>query len=254
MSSYKQQLAALHKAIIEKDFSQILPLTKLSRHNEISTEARVNIYAKGYHIRLIEATYSDFPALSHLIGEDALREHITAFTHATPSKSWDLNLYPAHFAKFFAQNSSDKAAIALCKLEAAISHVYWQPQSKTLSAETIAALDEEAFGNTHFKLHTASQILSLTADAESYLSAFRDDLPLDVMALQPQYVLVIRPEKQVMRYLLDKDEFDLLTAIESGKSFNEALATINNQSQLATKLPTYLAQWFEHQIFCDATI
>ncbi len=155
--SYHQQLEALQRAIIHKDFSEMLSLTKLARHNAISSTTRLNVYARGYHTRLDEATLSDYPALAHFIGKEKLKETIAQFTHCTPSNYWDLNLYPYRFFEYFKKTSDNNKAIALCQLEAAISEVYWQPHSSNLSAESLATLDEETFGNLRFTFRTASK-------------------------------------------------------------------------------------------------
>lgn len=251
MTSYSQQIAALHRAIIEKDFSEMLSYTKLSRHNEISSEERINVYAKGYHVRLEKATITDYKALAHLIGKENLESYIKSFTHQTTSNYWDLNLYPSRFAIFFRTVTDDENAIAVCALEAAISNVYWQPHSPALKAETLMQYDEEAFGKLHFRLRAACQLLSLGADAESYISHFRNGNPLEAVPLNEIYMLVIRPDNEVIRHSLEKEEYLLLKALSEGKSFNDALASIDTPQALMEKLPHYLSAWLERGVFSE---
>ncbi len=252
MPTYKQQLEALHRAVIHKDFGEMEAFTKLARHNQISATERINVYAKGYNARLMQATKGDYPTLAHFIGTDTLDEEIKRFTHAVASPMWDLNLYPALFADFFKKTNHSTTAKALCHLEAAISEVYWQPQSPALKPDALATLDEEAFGNLRFKLRTSAKLLTLKANAEDYLSSFREEKPLATMHEGIYYVLVLRADKAVMRYVMEHDEFKILSALHNERTMNDALASVKDQTSLEAKLPTYLSCWFERGVFSES--
>jgi hypothetical protein len=213
MSGYALQLQALHDAMVHKQPDAIIPLIKPARHNELSPQERLAVYADGYDIRLIDATLADYPALAHYMGKDECRAAIAAFVEITPSTYWDLNRYPVAFAAFLKRHSSDKAAHALADLESAIAEVFWLPESKPLTPDALAGLSEDAFGNQIFQLRTATKLLKLDYAANEYLAAFRAEKHPKELAEKPEHLLVIRLDNEVKRQILEPMEHDLLHAL-----------------------------------------
>jgi len=249
MSGYALQLQALHDAMVHKRPDAIVPLIKPARHNELSPHERLAVYADGYDIRLIDATLADYPALAHYMGEDECRAAVAAFVGVTPSTYWDLNRYPVAFAAFLKGRVPDKAAHALADLECAIAEVFWLPESKPLTPDTLAWLSEDAFGNQTFQLRTAAKLLKLEYAANEYLTAFRAEEHAAAINEMPEPLLVIRLDNEVKREVLEPMEHDLLHALNSGQPFNEALNQIADQEALATTLPHYIARWLQSGFF-----
>lgn len=249
MSGYAIQLQALHDAMVHKQPDAIMPLIKPARHNELSPQERLAVYADGYDIRLIDATLADYPALAHYMGEDECRAAIAAFVEVTPSTYWDLNRYPVAFADFLKRHSPDKSAHALADLECAIAEVFWLPESKPLTPDALAGLSEEAFGNQTFQLRTAAKLLKLDYAANEYLTAFRAEEHPKELAEKPEHLLVIRLDNEVKREVLEPMEHDLLHTLSSGQPFNEALNQIADQEALAITLPHYIARWLQSGFF-----
>lgn len=249
MSGYAIQLQALHDAMVHKQPDAIIPLIKPARHNELSPQERLAVYADGYNIRLIDATLADYPALAHYMGEDECRAAIAAFVGVTPSTYWDLNRYPVSFAAFLKGRVPDKAAHALADLESSIAEVFWLPESNPLTPDALAGLSEEAFGNQILQLRTAAKLLKLDYTANEYLTAFRAEEHPKELAEKSAHLLVIRLDNEVKREVLEPMEHELLHALSSGQPFNEALNQIVDQEALAIKLPHYIARWLQSGFF-----
>jgi hypothetical protein len=245
MSGYTEQLQALHDAMVHKQSDAIMPLIKPSRHNELSPQERLAVYADGYDIRLIDATLADYPALAHYMGADECRAAIAAFVSATPSTYLDLNCYPVAFADFLKGHSSDKASHALADLESAIAEVFWLPESQPLMPDALAGLSEDALGEHKLLLRAAAKLLKLDFSANDYLTAFRAEGHPKGINGQTEYLLVIRLDNEVKREVLEPMEHTLLYALGSGLPFNEALNHVTDQETLATKLPHYIARWLQ---------
>lgn len=244
MSRYAQQLQALHQAMVRRETSPMLEHIIPARAAGFPAKARLAVYVDGYATRLIDTTLADYPALAHYMGAGPCRALVEAFVAATPSPHWDLNRYPVAFANYVAQHEPNAAAHAIAALESAIASVFWLPESAPLMPEALAALPEEAFAAQHFRLRTASHLLSLDYAAHEYLTAFRQGAAPDMIHKIPHYLLVIRHHNEVRREVLEQAEYELLHGLAHGLCFVQAVSSISNQERLAEKLPNYIARWF----------
>lgn len=249
MSRYPEQLKALHRAIVHGEQDNAISLLKTARHNAFPPQSRIAVYADGYVIRLEEATASDYPALKHFMGEEAFKHMVHDYVTNTPSLFWDLNCYPAGMADYMENHSNNAAANALARLESSIASVFWASESPALEAAQLQPMDEEQLGKSRFRLRTASALLRFDYAANVYLTAFRNNAPLSQLAEGDEYLLVIRHHNEVQRLELEKNEYQLLHAIQQGFRFNDALETINQPEQLAEQLSAYLQRWLENGIF-----
>jgi hypothetical protein len=245
MSTYQQHLQAFQDAMVHKKQAVILGLIKPARGNQFTPQARIDVYADGYDIRLVEATESDYPALSHYIGAEKLHSSVTEFVKATPSTFWDLNKYPVAFADYLEKHSDDKAAIALATLESAIAEIFWLPESKPLVAAQLAGLTEEAFGTLQLFPRTASTLLAFDYAVNDYLGAFRTGEPLETISTTPEYIYVLRHKDAMHRHPLTRAEYVLLEKLFSGLAVSDALErAISEQETLAEEIATSLQSWF----------
>lgn len=249
MSAYATQLQALHNAMVHKQPEAMLSLMKSARHNEFSLQERLAVYTDGYDTCLIDATIADYPALAHYIGEKECRAAITAFVNATPSFYWDLNRYPLAFANFLKRYSEDKSAHALANLESAIAEVFWLPESKPLTPDSLVGVSEQTFGEMRFYLRNAAKLLRLDYQVNAYLKAFRAGENPKQLKEAPEYLLVIRQDNEVKRAILEPMEYAMLHALSSEVRFSDALSRVKNQEALATKLPHYVARWLQNGFF-----
>jgi hypothetical protein len=249
---YAQQLKALHSAVLG-DATAMLPLVHAARHNAITPQMRIAIYAEGYIARLVEATKSDYPALLHYMGAEQGDGLLQGYVRSTPSIHWDLNMYPVGFAAYVVQQVSDPTAQALAMLEGAVAEVFWLPESAPLNPAAFASMSEEEFGEQRFQLRAAARLLALPASVNAALSAYRagEDSCFASISAAPEYVLVVRSGYEVQRLSLDFHEYTVLHALQAGATFNDALAAVPDVEMLAAALPSYLARWFANGVFAN---
>lgn len=249
MTPYRTQLQALQAAMLQQDALPMLALVKPARAEALSPATRIAVYTEGYTERLVEATLSDYPALAHYMGADDCRQAVTAFVKLTPSRFWDLNLYPVGLADFLEGYATTRAAKNLARLESAITDVFWQPETAALLPEALASLNEEKLGQKRFRLRPAARLLRLEYAANDYLTQFRAEGNPPTMRAGMEWLLLVRYRDEVHRLPLEEDEHTLLAALHEYVTFNEALARIADQQRLATALSGYLTNWLKYGVF-----
>lgn len=234
---FKTSMMDLQAAIIDNDPAKAIAL--LGRKTP-SLENRLGAYIQGYRIRLCKVVENDYPTLKHYMGDDALYAHIKDYVEHTPSQSYTIDQYPIGFAAYIAQAVSDPAAISIAALEAAISHVFWLPDSDVFIPTEDFSM-EQLF-TLKLELRTASKLLELPGDAENYLTAFRQD-ETPVITDKPCYLVVVRHENEVKRHRLTNTEYHLLSAI-ARLPFSEAIEHITkNNDDMAGDIAANLSQW-----------
>jgi hypothetical protein len=233
MSAYAEQLSALQNAMIAGERVPMLPLIKLSRHNEFPPEARLSVYTEGYEIRLFESVREDFPALEYYLGEEKFAEKVTDYIRQNPSTFWDLALYSLSFAEAF----DDPKAHTLATLEAAIIEVFWMPESAPWQPDTTTS--SESLMEQNIPLRAASKLLTLSHPVEEYLAAFRREEPIEMPAASTQYMLLVRHENEVKRHIIPAEEYAALTHLQQGAS----LATALENAPSIEAVQGWFSQW-----------
>ena len=85
---------------LAKDRYGLTPQQVVRGNNLLTAEQRVEIYARGYLLRLLECLYAEFPVLRALCGEQIFDLFATSYIWSHPSTSPSLMDLGAGFAQF----------------------------------------------------------------------------------------------------------------------------------------------------------
>ncbi|WKL58934.1 DNA-binding domain-containing protein [Asticcacaulis sp. ZE23SCel15] len=237
--TYRHQLEQLYEAATGRGAAD-MHLFKAARGNILPPQRRLNIYANGYYERLKAAVAADYPALAAFMGAGAFNAVVDVYVAATPSRHWDLNLYPIGLPDLV----SPGPARNLATLEAAIVAVFWTADSTPLTAADLTGVDEAAFAEMPFELRTASRLFRFETSPNTYLTAHRAGNPA-LIGEGPEYLLIVRHGHEVHRHALEPLEYDVLTRLSKGQSLTESITT----EAAAERLPHWLGRWLTDGFF-----
>jgi hypothetical protein len=237
--NYRRQLEQLYEAVTGRAAAD-MHLFKAARGNVLTLPRRLNIYADGYGERLRAAVAADYPALAAFMGAGAFNAVVDVYVAATPSRHWDLNLYPIGLPDLV----SPGPAKDLATLEAAIVAVFWAADSAPLTPTDLTGIDEAAFAQMPLDLRTASRLLRFEAAPNAYLTAHRSGAAA-MMGVGPEHLLIVRHDHEVHRHALEPLEYDVLTRLSQGQNLTEAIAT----EAAAEHLPHWLGRWLTDGFF-----
>ena len=251
MSSYAELIDQFQKSVLQAENESGDALA--SAKPKFSGTQQLQAYIDAYHIRLQKVLAKDYPALIHYLGEKTFNQLALSYIRMNPSHSWNLNHYTPPFAAHICAQQQDAFASALAELESTLNKAYHAQDSEALTMKWLQGQTED-YVMTHVLSHrTALHLLSLTHDAHSYLSAFREHADT---ATKPKeetcYLAINRHKNTVRRVPLDASEYHLLKAFQDGKTLPEALETPEvqqEQEHIATHLQTWLAKWMENGFF-----
>lgn len=261
------------KTAIGSDSATIEDLILPSR--QLSSQQRMEVYANAYYARLLEVLSEEYPALTHLLGEDTFNAFAFDYLQSYPSQSYTLANLGANFHRFLIENrdATDEGSdlgiepywldlmIDLATIERTYSEVFSGPgieNLETLNADTLSAVEPDQVGELTLRLAPCVRLLRLSSGAHEYAiavrkgTATRDDLP----KANPTFLVVTRLRYVVRTIAVEELEFQLLERLANNVCLGEAIEQIAQTSslddeQLTMSVGTWFQKWASDRLFLD---
>jgi hypothetical protein len=195
---------------------------------------RVGIYHGMYLLRMEEALETDYPALQHFLGAGAFKDLVAAYVQVYPSRSYTLNRLGDHLPEFVKTAPGvprREFCYDLARLELLATQVFDGPETKSLSADAIAAVPADAWERARLTPVAAFRLGSFRYPVNAYLTSTQNeghDHPK--VRLKDAWVAIFRHEYRVKRLDLTRPAYDLLADLTSGKSLGDALTAALKRS------------------------
>jgi hypothetical protein len=189
--------------------------------NRLSAEARLDIYARGYLMRLLECLRAEFPILLALVGDQVFEMFATSYVWGRPPRSTSLYDLGAGFAAFLEDTrppsgpgpgSIEALPASLATLERARAEV-WRARGLENEPSHHAA---EAFtlmiSGTSMSLPDSVRLLRLAFDfAPAIAAASRGERP-EVPDVAETLYAIARSRYRVRTHILQPWQFEFLQA------------------------------------------
>jgi hypothetical protein len=218
----------------------------------MTASERLDVYRAGYVSRLVECLADDYPALKHLLGEDAFEVLATAYVHAHPSGSPSLNAFGRALPDFVRESGIDGAAFAsdLARLEWALVEAVHAAPADHLSPEALAAIAPESWESARLRAAPSVRLLRFDHAVDAYLQAVRDDRPATVVRA-PTATLVHRRGWVVWRRDLTPPMARLLEDLLEGATLGRALAAAVGEAggEGAVDVTSWFQEWVAGGVF-----
>jgi hypothetical protein len=204
----------------------------------LPAERRLELYRRGYQVRLLEAMRASYPALRHALGAELFDAFAFEFLAARPSRSYTLTRLGEGFADHLAATRPDAHLPAgerdrwpdflvdLARLECAFAEVY---DGHGVEGERIVgAADLPERADPRWLAATAEAVPCLRLLASSfpvaaYQRAVRRGEEPELPAPRPERVALTRRQWSVTVAELDAAPYDALRALVAGACVGGAL-------------------------------
>lgn len=217
---------------------------------------RLAIYNEGYFARLIECLADDYPALQHLVGEEAFASLARAYIDELPSRSPSLNAYGREMARICRTRLEPWSAVAadLARLEWAIVEVIHAPSTPSLDAALLSKIPAERWQGLRLSPSPTLRLLAFDYPVNAYYQAFREGLEPGLPERSPSSTAVYRQGLPVARMDLEPTAALLLEDLLAGCPLDSAVAELERRSSagadIVQKLPHWLGSWVASGFFC----
>ncbi len=235
-----KQIAALYYSIEKINPKITLPYIKDTKKEIFKPSERINIHINTYLSNLLKVVTNDFPVTAAVIGSFEFNKLAKKYVIENPSKSWDLNIYSVKFAEFLKMKNQQPNILDIAKFESSIVEVFWSKEEEIFSISDAIKLNEDTLGRMKFNFRKQVKIIELQYKANNFVSKFSDKnsnekLNINNLEKLTEYIAVIRYNTKLSRELLDKEEYMLLSFINSGYSLNHSINLVTNTLPLVTQ-------------------
>lgn len=251
----------------------------VTRSRALTALERLDIYNRAYFGRLLECLREEYSVLAAALGNDVFDAFAVAYLEKHPSQSYTLGRLGESFPEYLEEtrpcNGSDAGATAdwpdfmidLARLERTVNEVFDGPGAEgesLLSSERMQAIAPERWPFARLVCVPCLRLLKLRYPVNDYFTAIRrggEEAGAEPPIPNPQtsYVAVSRRDYRVMRYPLERVQFELLTALHEklpvGTAIERAAAVATQtDAQLAGDLQTWFRTWTAEGFFRDVIV
>ncbi|MDP9149470.1 MAG: putative DNA-binding domain-containing protein [Myxococcota bacterium] len=235
--------------------------SRLTAGPSMDARARLEIYRRAYHGRLIECLLDDYPAVSAALGESSFEALCRAYIARHPSGGPSLNSFGRSMARFCRERplpalACPPAFIAdLAALEWAMVEVIHAPSAPPFTLLGMADLPAECWATARVVTTPALRLLRSQFPVNAFFQAFRDGGRHPVPEAHPEATLVYRNGPTVWRMALTEPMFELLQALVRGDSLGGALERATaafagiSEELAARQVTTWFRDWVAGGLF-----
>ncbi|MDJ1157937.1 DNA-binding domain-containing protein [Chelatococcus sp. SYSU_G07232] len=218
---------------------------------------RFAVYRNNVVVGLTEALRARFPVTDRLVGPEFFGAMARAYVAAHKPASPLLMHYGDDLPDFIA--AFEPAAIIVyladvARLEAAWSQAYHAAEAVPIGIAALAAIPTDELASVHLTLHPSLRLLHSAHPVASIWAAHQTDGPvMPPEPWEPEDVLVVRPEAEVLVHRLPAGGLAFLAALEAGAPLGVAVERATAAAP-AFDLPRNLAGAFEAGAVIAASI
>lgn len=207
---------------------------------------RVEIYARMYLYRLVDAIAEDVPHTSRVLGHEAFVELVRAYLHEHPSRSPDIGQVGRHFGAWLRSLRALRADLPdLALLERARSEVRTALDAPLAGAEELQSLNPDALPGARFYFSPSLRVLRLQHDVRKLWDVLEEDggeVPEPMPG--PTTLAVWRQEFKVFHTGLSEPEARALMVAREGGTLEDVCATFAGEPDPAHAAFKTVLSWF----------
>jgi hypothetical protein len=255
-------------AVITTPESEAPPIDEVSARRlatageRLSALERLEIYRRGYQLRLIECLADDYPALAATLSEADFAALCRSYVARYPSSAPSLNLFGQHMAEHCRHSSLPSAAFLadLAVLEWAVVLSIHAPTAPTLTPDDLSQIPFERWPEARLIPNPSLEILSFAYPVNAYFQAYMRGGPLKIPTARPTSLAVYRTSRSVWRLELSEPMVRLFSALAAGTPLGPALEQVEpllagrREDELAALVTGWFQQGVESGLFSDVAL
>lgn len=206
---------------------------------------RVEIYARMYLFRLVDAVAEDVPHTARILGHDGFVEAVRDYLREHPSRSPDIGQVGQHFGAWLRSREGIRSDLPdLAMLERARSEVRTAADAPAAGAEALQSLPPEGLPGARFLFCPSLRILRLQHDVRALWDALEAEGEAPPPAPGPTTVVVWRQELKVFHTGLSEAEAAALMVAREDGSLEDVCATFAHEPEPARAAFKTVLSWF----------
>ena len=200
--------------------------------SRLTSAQKIEIYARGYILRLMECMEAEYPALCHLLGEELFHTFVRAYLIEQPSTSPDLYDLGKNFAAFLkaSQPKNVESAqefdlpVELAMLERSLAEI-----SRVKGLEGITSnIDHHngvlyLFDTTNILASPGLILLKLNWPLANYVKAVYKNHETEIPEKQDSYLAISRSHYRISFQEIEQWQWCFLQALQGAGNYTAAV-------------------------------
>lgn len=225
----------------------------------ISTEEadaieRIDVYKKGYFLRLLEVLEANFPVLAKVMGKETFAEIGRKYIETYPSDNFNICTFSRHYWKFLLDQGHDPFWAEVAEFEWALGIALDAGDAPQIDMSALGSLTEEDWPNLQMSVHPSVESYAFRYNTPQFVIAhlLEQDIPGLELQEEPHYWIVWRLNLQSYFEGLTKHQLWILNAFRQGKTFTEiceGLCEWYPEEEVAQQAAGSLGNWLSKGIF-----
>jgi hypothetical protein len=227
---------------------------------ELSAVERLEIYRRGYHMRLVECLADDYPVLRHALGEDLFDELCRFYVATYPSSGPSLNYYGRRMEELLRSGSGPALPVPIfaadmAALEWAIVEVIHGASSEHLTLEMLGSVPIDAWPGARLVANTALRLLRFEYPVNGYLQAFRNGDQPPLPEASASGTVVFRTGPSLSRMDLTPPMQAALAGLIAGETLEVALRRAEpgleglTEDEVSQRVMGWFQEWVSSGLF-----
>lgn len=237
----------------------------IAPNSRLSAFERLEIYNRQYWFRVLGALADDFPALRAVVGKQRFEALSIAYLSAHPSRSFSLRNLGSRLPEWLSAHPQHagrrhRLALDVARIEWAFVEAFDSAEREPLTLHRISTLDGEsrlalqphlqlmalsfAVDDLVLELHQRQKRQTSEAGVEREEEA-GEPVQLPRLRPRPTWLGAHRVDLSVYYRRLEREEFQMLSALRQGSSLADAIAAGFADSRIpANRHAQKIQQWF----------
>lgn len=247
-------LASLQKRFIRSVVSNELARPEgIIPGGSLSARAALEVYRRGYIVRLTEALGETYEAVWSVLGDEAFFRLCRDYIRAHPSASYNLADYGADFPEFLGRQEAEAEALPfledLGRFEWIFKELFHQAEHSRAEPSALNGIGSRSA----LRFGSAARLLSFRRPVYAVWCARGESGGPREAGRGPEYILLYKSGGEIYARLLLGAEFAVLSALSQGAGIESALASASaGHPDLTPERTSELFRWlWDSGVVCD---
>jgi hypothetical protein len=230
--------------------------------SHISTQAldaskQIDIYKKGYSLRLLEILQKDFPILYQKAGEELFNKFGYDYIKTYPSNHFNICIFSRHFSQFLIAEKHEPFLAEMAAFEWALSRALDTADAPHIGLPDLSNVLPESWPYVQFCFHSSVALYEFHFNSPQIVYAMmleNDSIPEPAKEQSPRGWVIWRFELQPYFESLSKEQAWMVNAILQKKTFGEicqGLCEWLPEEEVAMYAAGSLKNWLEKGMFSE---
>jgi hypothetical protein len=214
-----------------------------------SAVERLAVYQHAYFARLLEVLRELFPCTRFAVGDDLFDQFAAGYLRRYPPTSYTLGRLADHWVVYLDETKPADAdwghfVVEVARLEQAIDRIFDGPGPEALPPFSLPA---DASGDLRLTFVPGFELHAFHLPVSAYFTVWKSGQQPPWPDRGEQFIALFRRDYIVRRHELSRDQFELLSALQGGKSLVEALADVADLNPADVR--TWFTRWAAASFF-----